>query len=406
MPPGRWHPNNAGVSGWLRGGILPAVTASAPAPVPARVLHVANHVRPHMGGIETVVAAETQGLLERGWQVSVLTSSWTVGAGERTEDGVRTVRVSAWNGIERASGVPFAVLSPRVVPVMLREVRRADVVHVHDVLYLSSWVAAVCCMLLRTPYVVHRHVGFVHHTSLLVRVAQAVVLRTVGVLVLARAAAVLPIDEQVAAELRRTVRRPERVEVLGNGVDTSLFRPMSTVERRRARAALGLPADECLALFVGRFVPKKGFATVAAAASDECRIVFAGGDRPTGLDDPRLHFLGELAPAEMPAVYGCVDVMVIASVGECPLTVLEAMSSGLPVLANDDPALHSPWTAGPGVRFVDMAAGDLPEALRKLVADPEAMGELGAEGHDHVQAAFSWTAHLDTLESVYQRVLV
>jgi glycosyltransferase involved in cell wall biosynthesis len=97
--------------------------------------------------------------------------------------------------------------------------------------------------------------------------------------------------------------------------------------------------------------------------------------------------------------------MVVASVGECPLTVLEAMSSGLPVLVNDDPALRSPWTAGPGVRFVDMAGGHLPEALRKLVADPDAMRQLGMEGHAFVQAAFSWESHLDQLETVYRRIL-
>jgi glycosyltransferase involved in cell wall biosynthesis len=58
------------------------------------------------------------------------------------------------------------------------------------------------------------------------------------------------------------------------------------------------------------------------------------------------------------------------------------------------------------VRFVDMAGGQLPEALRKLVADPDAMRQLGAEGHDHVQTSFSWSAHLDQLEAVYRRVLV
>ena len=97
-------------------------------------------------------------------------------------------------------------------------------------------------------------------------------------------------------------------------------------------------------------------------------------------------------------------MMVVASVGECPLTVLEAMSSGLPVLANDDPALHSPWTSGPGVRFVDLAAGDLRAALEDMVADPRAMRRLGETGHEFVESAFSWEAHVDRLESVYAEI--
>ena len=371
-----------------------------------RVLHVASHVRPHMGGLETVVAAETQGLAARGWQVDILTSSWTVGPGVRVEDGVSTVRVGAWDGVEHASGVPFPVFSPRVFVAMARAVRRADLVHVHDLLYLSSWVAALSCLVLRTPYVVHRHVGFVHHTSLVVRGVQAVVIHTIGAIVLAGASAVLPIDERIAAGLRRTLRHPERVEVLGNGVDTNRFHPFSDVERVAARRSLGLPDEVPLALFVGRFVPKKGFALVAAAVSDDCHVAFVGGERPPGLDDPRLHFVGALPPERMPEAYGCADVMVVASVGECPLTILEAMSSGLPVLVNDDPALRSPWTAGPGVRFVDMAGGQLSGVLRELCADPEDMRQLGAAGHDYVTTSFSWTSHLDQLETVYRRLLV
>ena len=40
-----------------------------PAP---RVLHVSSHARPHMGGLETVIAAETQGLAARGWRVTLV----------------------------------------------------------------------------------------------------------------------------------------------------------------------------------------------------------------------------------------------------------------------------------------------------------------------------------------------
>ena len=337
---------------------------SEPDPHRSRVLHVTHYCLPHLGGLETVVAAETRGLTARGWDVSLLSSAWGAPAGVRTEHGVRTTRVRAWSGLEPRFGVPFPVFTPWLLVALWREVRRADVVHIHDPLYLTSWVAAFWCLLLRTPYVVHRHVGFVHHSSLVVRLVQRLVLGTFARPVLSRAAAILPIDEFIAAGTRETMPASTRIEVLGNGVDTARFHPAEPDEKSRIRDELGLPASLPLALFVGRFVPKKGFAEVAAATSDVYGLVFAGGDRPPGLPDERLHFLGAVSADDMPRVYRCADAMIVASVGECPLTVLEAMSSGLPVLANDDPALHSPWTSGPGVRFVDVAAGDLRTALR------------------------------------------
>ena len=370
-----------------------------------RVLHVSHYCRPHLGGLETVIAAESQGLTTRDWDVSLLSSAWGAPAGVAVEHGVRTTRVRAWSGLEPRFGVPFPVFSPWLLVALWREVRRADVVHVHDPLYLTSWVAAFWCLLLRTPYVVHRHVGFVHHSSLVVRLVQRIVLGTFARPVLSGAAAILPIDEFIAAGTRATMPPSTRIEVLGNGVDTTRFRPAAPGEQRQVREDLGLPVDVPLALFVGRFVPKKGFAEVAAATSDRYGLVFAGGERPAGLDDERLHFVGAVSADDMPRVYRSVDVMIVASVGECPLTVLEAMSSGLPVLANDDPALHSPWTSGPGVRFVDVAAGDLRPALEGLVAAPSEVRRVGAEGHDFVQEAFSWEAHLDLLEQVYRDVL-
>jgi glycosyltransferase involved in cell wall biosynthesis len=336
--------------------------------------------------------------------VSLLSSAWGAPPGVEVEHGVRTTRVRAWSGLEPRFGVPFPVFSPWLLVSLWREVRRVDVVHVHDPLYLTSWVAAFWCLLLRTPYVVHRHVGFVHHPSLVVRLVQRIVLGTFARPVLSGAAVILPIDEFIAAGTRATMPASTRVEVLGNGVDTTRFRPAEPAEQRRIRADLGLPLDVPLALFVGRFVPKKGFAEVAAATSDRYGLVFAGGERPPGLDDERLHFVGAVPADDMPRVYRSVDVMIVASVGECPLTVLEAMSSGLPVLANDDPALHSPWTSGPGVRFVDVAAGELRPALEELVADPSEVHRTGAEAHDFVQESFSWEAHLDQLERVYRDV--
>jgi len=366
---------------------------------------VAHHALPHIGGLETVVAAETRGLASRGWDVALLSSATGTSPGTCREDGVLTVRVRAWNGMEQRFGVPFPVFSPWLVWAMWRQVRRADLVHIHDPLYLTSWVAALWCRLLGTPYVVHRHVGFVHHSSAVVRMVQQVVLSTLGRLVLRGAAGILPIDEHIAAHTRATLETSAPIKVLGNGVDATHFRPPGPGERDQLRDAFGLPSGKPLVLFVGRFVPKKGFATVAAAAGDGHRIVFVGGDRPAGTADARLIFLGARPPEEMASIYRCVDAFVVASVGECPLTVLEALSSGLPVLLNEDPALHSSWTAGPGVRFVDMAAGNLAEAIRSLTANPLAMQTIGEGGRRFVREKFSWQVHLDHLEWIYRAVL-
>jgi glycosyltransferase involved in cell wall biosynthesis len=364
------------------------------------VLHVAHHALPHLGGLETVLAAETRGLADRGWQVTLVSSATGTRPGTRVEHGVRQVRVRAWNGMESGFGVPFPVFSPWLVLVLWREVRRADLVHVHDPLYLTSWVAALWCRLLGTAYVVHRHVGFVHHSSAVVRLVQAAVLSSVGRLVLAGAEAVIAIDAPIADYSRRTVPGAAPVHVVGNGVDTGLFRPVEDQEREALRRRL----EDPLVLFVGRFVPKKGFPQVAAAAGEGHRIVFAGGERPAGVVDERLVFLGAVAPEAMPDVYRSVDAFVVASVGECPLTVLEAMSSGLPVLLNEDPTLHSPWTVGPGVRFVDMYSGALPEAIDDLLADPQQAREMGLAARAHVLRGFSWATHLDRLEAVYREV--
>jgi glycosyltransferase involved in cell wall biosynthesis len=369
------------------------------------VLHVTHYCAPHIGGLETVVSAETVRLAARGWRVGLVSSAWGVRAGTRVDGGVRTTRVRAWGGLETRFGVPFPLFSPWLLVVLWREVRRADLVHIHDPLYVTSWVAALWCRVLARPYVVHRHVGFVHHSSLVVRAVQRMVLGTVGRLVLGGANALLPIDTFVAESVRAETDRPERIRVLRNGVDTTRYRPAERDEREVVRRELGLPTDLPLLLFVGRFVPKKGFPLVAAAAADDYRIVFAGGDRPDGLDDERLVFLGSLPPDELARIYRCVDAFVVASVGECPLTVLEAMSSALPVLVNDDPALHSPWTAGPGVRFVDMAGGGLADAAAELLGDLALARRLGADAHGVVRREFSWDVHTDALEAIYRETL-
>src|SRR5262249_54006364 len=82
------------------------------------------------------------------------------------------------------------------------------------------------------------------------------------------------------------VAPPERIRLIGNGIDLARFDPRrlggGAEARARLRAALGVAADECLVLFPGRMVREKGIEEIFAAArllrGEKVRIALAGRD--------------------------------------------------------------------------------------------------------------------------------
>lgn len=364
-----------------------------------RVLIVSHYYPPHVGGIEIVARAEAEGLAQRGHEVTVLTSDGARPHGSTFAGGVRVVRARAWHGLED-HGVPFPVFGPGLLGHAWRAVGRADHVHLHDLLYLTTWVVALICRIRRTPYALTQHVAAVHHDSLLVRAVQRAVHATVGRWVLRRADRVYAINPHVRDFVVECGAAPDRTEVLPNGVDLVRFRPVTPEERGEIRARLGLPSEEPLVLFVGRFVPKKGFDVVAGAASDRYHLVFVGGDRPDGLSGARCHFLGELEQEALAEVVRASDVYVGASVGEAlTLTALEAMASGLPVVLQSDPAYDDVTLDRRAAVVEDLRTGTLRPLLEELVGDPGRLAALGGSARRWVAHRYSWDRHLDTFEA-------
>lgn len=156
---------------------------------------------------------------------------------------------------------------------------------------------------------------------------------------------VVALSQREAAELVATygrVRPP--VVVIPNGVDLDRFRPPTADERRAARDELNLGDEERVAVFVGHEFERKGLAFAIRAlphAPDLLLLIIGGNDdiiasayaeaRSLGVGD-RVLFLG-------PRVYlapflAASDLFVLPSAYEAnALVVLEALASGLPVVA-------------------------------------------------------------------------
>lgn len=370
-----------------------------------RVLLVAHYFPPHVGGIENVVLQQARSLTRLGADVTVLTTGPAT-TESLAPEGFRIVRVAAYNGIERRAGIPFPVPAPGLARRAAHWVRRVDVVHVHDCLYPTSWAAGRAAIRTRTPLVMTQHVGVVDHPKAVVGRVQRAVYRFAGRKLLRSSRYVAVVNTSVGAFVRELGAHPDAVELLPNGVDTALFRPPGDAEEKAAaRTKHGLPPDKPLVLFVGRPVPKKGYPLLLQARHPDFRVVCAG-ERPAGPRPDDVHHLGPLGPDELAQVYRACDIFALPSTSEgFPLTVQEAMASGLPVVTTDDPGYAGYGLDPSWVTLIPRDAGVLRERLRALAARPDVRTSMGDRGRAHALAEFSWCGHAEALMRVYRQVL-
>jgi D-inositol-3-phosphate glycosyltransferase len=221
--------------------------------------------------------------------------------------------------------------------------------------------------------------------------------------------------------------QPERVVTVTPGVDLDLFRPGS---RRRARGALGLPADAAVLLFVGRIQPLKGPDILLRAAarlveSDPSlrgRLVVAvvGGPSGSGLAAPEhlqrlaaslgisdlVRFAAAVPQPELVTWYRAADVTVVPSYSESfGLVALESQACGTPVVAAAVGGLRTVVHDGvSGVLVASHDPVDYARVLQRLIAEPRHRAALGRAAVAHA-GLFGWSATAGRLVDVYGQVL-
>ena len=202
----------------------------------------------------------------------------------------------------------------------------------------------------------------------------------------------LTVSEAGAADAKRLHIFPNPVPI-GNGRDPAQFRP-DPVARSRIREELGTPEDSVVIVAVSRLVRDKGYPELAAAMHNVPgaelwvvgeRLVSDRGDdmvellREAGLGG-RLKLLGYRQDVE--AVLAAADIFTLPSYHEAlPMSVIEAMFCGLPVVASD---INGPreqvMEAVTGLLVPAREAGPLAAALARLAGDSALRDRMGQAG--------------------------
>ena len=272
--------------------------------------------------------------------------------------------------------------------VRLFRTERPDLVHAH--MPISGFLARLAARVAGVPRVAYTCHGFLfNQQGSWLRRSAGFVMEWIG-------GRFTDVFMTVSASEARDARRLgifRGAEAVGNGRDPAVFRPDPTA-RARIRAALGTPADRVVVVAVSRLVRVKGYPELAAAMRElpDAELWVVGerldSDRgddiralltDAGLGD-RLRLLGYRD--DVAAVLAAADIFALPSYFEgLPMSVIEAMLTGLPVVASDiDGPREQVVPEVTGLLVPPREVAPLAAALRRLAGDPAlraAMGEAG-----------------------------
>jgi glycosyltransferase involved in cell wall biosynthesis len=197
---------------------------------------------------------------------------------------------------------------------------------------------------------------------------------------------------------------PTRIRVLPNGVDDAYFQ--AKVGRYHGDRPFRL-------LFVGRLSPQKDLPLLLTAVSllgANAELVVAGdGELRKDLEamagrrrDCSVTFVGTQTSQQLRDWYRWADALVSSSEREgMPLSFLEAMASGLPVVAPDVPGARE-TLAGVG-KLVKRSGEALAQAIDELRTHP-AEAERMAEAGRHLVEQYRWSRITGLLEEIYDGI--
>ncbi len=371
-----------------------------------KLLIVTHYYADHRGGVEIVAGELAARFAARGVEVVWAASG---PAPAQPIPSVTALPMTAWNGVERWTGLPCPIWSPGSHRQLRAAVRQADLVQLHDTLYLGNLFAGWQADRVGRPLLITQHVGELSFRSRFLTGLIAFANRWVAARRLRSADQTVFISDAVRCYFEGLTPFSAPPCLIPNGVDLARFQPVTEDQRANLRVSLGWNSPRPQLLFVGRFVPKKGLVILAELAQrfPECDWHFAGWGPidPRSWQLPNVHCHGSVERERLPDFYRAADLLVLPSTGEgFPLVVQEAMACGTPALVTPCSAHALPGVA----EQVWCAPADveaMTEQLQSLLAHPSTLSARREQVARFARSAWDWDHCADEYLQRFQQLL-
>ncbi len=380
-----------------------------------RVLYCTDTYVPQVNGVSVVTAISVTGLARLGWECAIVAPRYPAkGSDGAAADAASGEDVVAIPSVALPNYPEVRVAAPQCSRVEQAVARfRPDIVHC-ETEFVIGRMGQRAALRAGIPTVSSYHTDFGRYTEAYgVRWLRGAVTAYIGRFHRRSQRTYTPSDAARADLARLGVNQ---VEVWGRGVDTETFHPGRRSPEMRAAYRMGSRFNF---LYVGRLAKEKRVDVLLQAFALACETLPPGvahltiaGTGPCDAElraiaPPGVTFMGYLdRRGWLPDLYANADAFVFASTTETlGLVVLEAMSSGLPVLAAPAGGVREHLRDGDnGLAYPPYDTASLARAMITLVSDAALTAKL-SRGARQTAEALTWSAEVQRLDRSYREVI-
>ncbi|HUT17190.1 MAG TPA: glycosyltransferase family 4 protein [Acidobacteriota bacterium] len=372
---------------------------------------------PHVGGIERVVYEQCKRLMQKQFELMVVTHRNYTDK-NYVFDGIR-VRCYDSVNIGFRLGIPYAIPQITSLKTFLESVKSSDLIHVHGHPYLSSLIAAKIAKKYSKPLVLTQHNTFIEYEGILWDHVEWLNDCAIGKQVLKEADKIVVVSNATGNYVLSLGADPEKIRVLHNGVDVNRFRPLTGV-KDEMRKKLGISKDSSVVLTVRRLVYKNGIDTLIESAKKaikkNSRLVFLVVGKGPDFEEIKekieqlgieknFRLTGFISDEDLPFYYNAADFFVLPSKsGEgLPLVALEAMACGVPVIATNVGGISEVMKEGSGKLVPPNSPDSLAEAI--LEFSHRKLSALKKDLRAMVEQKYSWDKNVEKLVEIYEELI-
>ncbi|WKZ36540.1 MAG: glycosyltransferase [Anaerolineales bacterium] len=365
---------------------------------------------PQVNGVSVSLQMISEGLKDRGHQVTIFAPRFP----GYKDDQPNVMRLPSLKYLNNPPIYVAVLGTPRSTWSLTR--KHFDVLHAHSPLSVGL-LAYLTASTKRLPLIYTYHTSITDYTHYVKFIGGTRVLKYAAGWFSSASTnlgdqIVVPSPKFQRLLLAQKVSSP--IHVIPNGIDLGMFKAARNPGSLRNR--LGVGPEAPILLTVGRMDPEKRLDFIVDAfvriseRHPNAQLVFAGdGSARKGLETKvagtrvkeRIHFLGMVNRADLPGVLQDATLFLSASTTEVhPISVIEAIASGLPLVAVEDEAFEGMIENDRNGYMVPLDVNTFADIAADLLADPEKVSQFGKHSM-LLSEKYSIEAQVMALEKLY-----